>query len=106
MSTRANSRSLLPPRAAYTDTRRSTPPHSAGAAIDLTLADAHGHELDLGTRLNADPEESHGACYTHADNISAQAREHRDILGSALSAVGLVNYATEWCSQSSSCVQA
>ncbi|MGY0060550.1 M15 family metallopeptidase [Streptomyces sp. LZ34] len=83
----ATSRYVSPPEIA---------PHSAGAAVDLTLADAYGHELDLGTRLNADPEESHGACYTHADNISAQAREHRDILGSALSAVGLVNYPTEW----------
>ncbi|MGC5412254.1 D-alanyl-D-alanine carboxypeptidase family protein, partial [Streptomyces sp. DT225] len=35
-------------------------PHSAGAAVDLTLADAAGNELDLGTRMNADPEESEG----------------------------------------------
>ncbi|WP_331764967.1 M15 family metallopeptidase (plasmid) [Streptomyces sp. NBC_01384] len=71
-------------------------PHSAGAAVDLTLADAHGHELDLGSRLNADPEESHGACYTNADNITGQAREHRKILGTALTVAGLVNYPTEW----------
>ena len=71
-------------------------PHSAGAAVDLTLADADGHELDLGTRMNADPEESAGACYTHALNVSAEARTHREILGTALTAVGLVNYPTEW----------
>ncbi|NED88547.1 M15 family metallopeptidase, partial [Streptomyces sp. SID11233] len=37
-------------------------PHSAGAAVDVTLADAGGRELDLGTRMNASPEESDGAC--------------------------------------------
>ncbi len=71
-------------------------PHSAGAAVDLTLADDEGHELDMGTRMNATPEESAGACYTQADNISGEARSHRDILGAALTAVGMVNYPTEW----------
>ncbi|MFJ2884571.1 M15 family metallopeptidase [Streptomyces sp. NPDC087305] len=71
-------------------------PHSAGAAVDLTLADADGHELDLGTPMNANPEQSGGACYTGADNITAEAGAHRAVLGKALGAVGLVNYPTEW----------
>jgi D-alanyl-D-alanine dipeptidase len=71
-------------------------PHSAGAAVDLTLADAHGRELDLGTHMNASPEESGGACYTDFPGIAEQARRHRGILGSALAAAGLVNYPTEW----------
>ncbi|MFG2983848.1 M15 family metallopeptidase [Streptomyces sp. NPDC048258] len=71
-------------------------PHSAGAAVDLTLADGYGKELDLGTRVNADPEESAGACYTHATDIGPAARAHREILGAALTAAGLVNYPTEW----------
>ncbi|GHH70122.1 D-alanyl-D-alanine dipeptidase [Streptomyces sulfonofaciens] len=71
-------------------------PHSAGAAVDLTLADEDGRELDLGTRMNATPEESAGACYTGADNIGDAARSHREVLGTALAAAGLVNYPTEW----------
>ncbi|MEU6070796.1 M15 family metallopeptidase [Streptomyces sp. NPDC047082] len=71
-------------------------PHSAGAAVDLTLVDDNGRELDLGTRMNATPEESAGACYTQADNISDGARSHRHLLSSALTAAGLVNYPTEW----------
>ncbi|MFH9429640.1 M15 family metallopeptidase [Streptomyces sp. NPDC017615] len=71
-------------------------PHGAGAAVDLTLVDADGRELDLGTRLNADPEESKGACYTAATNITPEARANRDTLAAALSEAGLVNYATEW----------
>ncbi|WP_371664209.1 M15 family metallopeptidase [Streptomyces sp. NBC_00280] len=71
-------------------------PHSAGAAVDLTLVDVDGHELDLGTAMNANPEDSAGACYTQADNIGAEARAHRETLGKALSGAGLVNYPTEW----------
>ncbi|MGW7244430.1 M15 family metallopeptidase [Streptomyces sp. NPDC054804] len=83
----AASRYVSPPEVA---------PHSAGAAVDLTLADAGGRELDMGTRMNATPEESAGACYTQAGNINHQARSNRDTLATALAAAGLVNYPTEW----------
>ncbi|MFB8310176.1 M15 family metallopeptidase [Streptomyces sp. NPDC055961] len=71
-------------------------PHSAGAAVDLTLVDAGGTELDMGTRVNANPEESDGACYTDAASISPQARTNRTLLADALSTAGLINYGTEW----------
>ncbi|MCT9008354.1 M15 family metallopeptidase [Streptomyces rhizosphaerihabitans] len=71
-------------------------PHSAGAAVDLTLVDADGRELDMGTPVNASPEESGGACYTAADGIGGTARAHRRLLAGALTAAGLVNYPTEW----------
>ncbi|MEV6984305.1 M15 family metallopeptidase [Sphaerisporangium sp. NPDC051017] len=71
-------------------------PHTAGAAVDLTLATDDGTALDMGTAVNATPEQSDGACYTAAPNISAEARDHRKILGSALESAGLVNYPTEW----------
>ncbi|GAA2630318.1 M15 family metallopeptidase [Streptomyces spororaveus] len=71
-------------------------PHSAGAAVDLTLVDAEGSELDMGTRVNATPEESAGACYTLADTITRQARLHRTVLSDALTSTGLVNYGSEW----------
>jgi len=71
-------------------------PHSSGAAVDLTLCDGDGKELDLGTRVNASPEESEGRCYTDADGLSPEAQANRDILTSALTAAGLVNYPTEW----------
>ncbi|WP_374777088.1 M15 family metallopeptidase [Streptomyces sp. NBC_01310] len=71
-------------------------PHSAGAAVDLTLVDADDSELDMGTRVNATPEESAGACYTLADTITRQARLHRTVLSDALTSAGLVNYGSEW----------
>lgn len=71
-------------------------PHVAGAAVDLTLVDARGDELDLGTPIDATPEQSDGACYFAADGIGAEARAHRDLLARALGGAGLVNYPTEW----------
>jgi D-alanyl-D-alanine dipeptidase len=71
-------------------------PHSAGAAVDLTLCDGDGVELDLGTPINATPEQSDNACYTAADNIGPIAQYHRSILNTALTEAGLINYPTEW----------
>ncbi|SDY90603.1 D-alanyl-D-alanine dipeptidase [Modestobacter sp. DSM 44400] len=71
-------------------------PHCAGAAVDLTLCTSDGQELDMGTRVDATPEDSGGGCYTEAANISGTARGNRSILIRAPQAVGLVNYPTEW----------
>ncbi|MGW5861451.1 M15 family metallopeptidase [Streptomyces sp. NPDC055239] len=84
---RQTSRSLSPPEVG---------PHVAGAAIDLTLCTASGAELDLGTPVNASPEESEGACYMDCDRISPTARRNRRTLTAALATAGLVNYPTEW----------
>jgi D-alanyl-D-alanine dipeptidase len=70
-------------------------PHVAGAAVDLTLIGAHG-PLDLGTPIDATPEQSNGACFFAATTISREARTNRSLLADVLSAAGLVNYPTEW----------
>ncbi|MEW9553362.1 M15 family metallopeptidase [Nonomuraea sp. NPDC050783] len=81
------SRSLSPPPIG---------PHVCGAAIDLTLCTEDGQELDMGTPVNADPEETDDACYTDSADVSAEARGNRRLLGDALTAAGFVNYPTEW----------
>ncbi|MER6156515.1 M15 family metallopeptidase [Streptomyces sp. NPDC001868] len=81
------SRSLSPPEMG---------PHVAGAAVDLTLCTADGVELDLGTPVNASPEESEGACRTAAPNITATARRNRRTLSAALTTAGLTNYPAQW----------
>ncbi len=63
-------------------------PHTAGAAVDLTLCDDDGVELDMGTEVNATPEQSDGACYTASTAISAEAMQNRKVLVTALEAVG------------------
>jgi D-alanyl-D-alanine dipeptidase len=59
------------------------PPHSTGGAVDLTIINEEGKEIDMGTRVNADPEESQNACFTLAENISEQAKKNR-LLGDFL----------------------
>ena len=71
-------------------------PHSTGGAVDLTLCTSAGVELDMGTAIDATPVESDDACFTAAANIGAEARENRRVLIDALTAVGMVNYPTEW----------
>ena len=70
-------------------------PHVAGAAVDLTLVDSAGGELDLGTSVDATPERSEGACYFDAPTVSRQARANRELLARVLRGAGLVNYPTE-----------
>ena len=71
-------------------------PHVSGGAIDMTLIDASGTQLDLGTAIDATPESTDNACYFAAENISAEARANRAIMAAALTHAGLVNYPTEW----------
>ena len=71
-------------------------PHVAGAAVDLTLVGPGGNDLEMGTPIDATPEQSAGRCYFAAPDIEPAARQNREILAAALTAVGLVNYPTEW----------
>lgn len=70
--------------------------HVAGSAVDLTLVDADGDALDLGTEIDATPEASGGRCFTASSDVTGAAREHRDLLARVLEDVGMVNYPTEW----------
>ncbi|UUW91105.1 M15 family metallopeptidase [Pimelobacter simplex] len=71
-------------------------PHVAGAAVDLTLVDVLGDELDLGTAIDATPEQSDGRCWFAAAGIGPDARAHRALLADVLEEQELVNYPTEW----------
>lgn len=71
-------------------------PHSTGGAVDLTLADRHARELDMGTRFNATPFDTDNATYSDAENIPPHTRENRSILERAMRRAGFVNYPTEW----------
>jgi D-alanyl-D-alanine dipeptidase len=71
-------------------------PHVAGAAVDVTLVDRNGRRLDMGTSVDATPEDSRNACSFDAAIISTDARANRGPLATALTTAGLVNYPTEW----------
>jgi zinc D-Ala-D-Ala dipeptidase len=71
---------------------RKGSPHSRGVAIDLTLVDATGNELDMGTGFDAFTPLSH-----HADTaISEVAQRNRFLLLGMMSAAGWDFYGNEW----------
>ncbi|MGN0062773.1 MAG: M15 family metallopeptidase [Nocardioides sp.] len=70
--------------------------HVSGSAVDVTLRDGLGRELDLGCPLDATPEQSGGRCFTDSRDVRGEARRNRRLLGEVLGEVGFVNYPTEW----------
>lgn len=73
------------------DPRRGSP-HSMGVAVDLTLVDGTGRELDMGTGFDAfTPLSHHGALA-----ISAEAQRNRVVLLGIMTAVGWDFFRNEW----------
>ncbi len=73
------------------DPRRGSP-HSRGAAVDLTLIDGDGRELEMGTPFDTfSPLSHHGA-----DGISLEARRNRLLLLGLMTTAGWDFYRNEW----------
>ncbi len=66
--------------------------HSRGTAIDLTLVDSEGEELDMGTPFDFFGEEAHQDYKGHSDAVN----RHRYILRSTMKKYGLEQIRTEW----------
>lgn len=67
-------------------------PHSRGVAVDLTLMDASGHDLDMGTAFDEFTPLSHHA----RTDISPEAQRNRLMLLGIMSAAGWDFYSKEW----------
>jgi D-alanyl-D-alanine dipeptidase len=80
-----------PDPAFLADPRRGSP-HSRGVAVDLTLIDAAGNELDMGTGFDAFTPLSHHA----AVEIPVAAQRNRFLLLGLMSAAGWDFYGNEW----------
>lgn len=73
--------------------------HRTGGAVDLTLVDAGGRELDLGTDHDALVPEAALAFYERKRSLNSRERiirDHRRILAKAMSGAGFLRYAPEW----------
>lgn len=68
------------------------PPHSTGGAVDLSIINSNGRQLDMGTKLGKFTEKT----YTDSDKISPQARKNRKLLIYVMTKAGFINYPTEW----------
>ena len=73
------------------DPRRGSP-HSMGAAVDLTLIDGDGRELDMGTAFDAFTPLSHHGCL----DIPPAAARNRAILLGIMTAAGWDFFRNEW----------
>jgi D-alanyl-D-alanine dipeptidase len=66
--------------------------HNRGAAVDLTLVDGAGRELDMGTPFDDFSARAH----RDARDLPEAARAHRATLEAAMGAEGFVGLPTEW----------
>ena len=69
--------------------------HSSGGAVDLTLVDANGNRLPMGTAF----EDFSAAAYTshfERDGMDAEVRQNRRLLHHVMCACGFTNYPAEW----------
>lgn len=73
------------------DPKRGSP-HSMGAAVDLTLIDSQGRELDMGTDFDAFTPLSHHGC----TEILAAAQRNRLMLLGLMTAAGWDFFRNEW----------
>jgi D-alanyl-D-alanine dipeptidase len=71
---------------------RSGSPHSRGAAVDLTLIDSDGNELDMGTPFDDfTPSSFHGS-----ETVSVEAQRNRLLLLGLMTGSGWEFYSKEW----------
>ncbi len=73
------------------DPRRGSP-HARGAAVDLTLIDGAGRELDMGTGFDAFTPLSHHA----STGVPEEAQRNRFLLLGLMTAAGWDFYRNEW----------
>ena len=67
--------------------------HQTGGAVDITICDSKGRELDMGTAyLTTDNPKT----ITSAKGLTFQQYKNRYLLKNTLAKVGLVNYPLEW----------
>lgn len=73
--------------------------HSFGMAVDLTIVDTTGRELDMGTGFDEMDERSHPALeprFLAAGELTAVQVSNREMLRAAMRAGGWQNIPTEW----------
>jgi len=73
------------------------PPHSTGAAVDLTLVNAAGQTVDMGSAIDEISPRSYPNHFASSDHPqAAKFQAHRRLLANAMSAAGFRQHPNEW----------
>ncbi len=73
------------------------PPHSTGAAVDLTLVDAQGNPVNMGSAIDEISPRSYHDHFANSTNSQAQHyHHHRTVLNKAMTAAGFCQHPQEW----------
>ncbi|MEA5533185.1 M15 family metallopeptidase [Crocosphaera sp. XPORK-15E] len=73
------------------------PPHSTGAAVDITLADETGHPLAMGGDIDELSRRSQPNYYAHSTNpIEITYHQRRELLNQIMSQAGFYRHPGEW----------
>lgn len=83
---------LFPGSSYVSDPRHGSVPHCRGAAVDLTLTDASGTALDMGT----DFDELSPAAHHGNTDLAPEAQRNRALLLGLMTAAGWDFYTREW----------
>jgi zinc D-Ala-D-Ala dipeptidase len=76
---------------------KTPPPHSTGAAVDVTLVNDAGEIVDMGSPIDELSERSHPSYYTNNDHPDApQYHAHRQLLHDVMLKAGFQRNPREW----------
>jgi D-alanyl-D-alanine dipeptidase len=76
---------------------KTPPPHSTGAAVDVTLVDDAGQIVNMGSPIDEMSERSHPDYYANSDRPEAQKyHAHRQLLQDVMLKVGFLRNPREW----------
>jgi zinc D-Ala-D-Ala dipeptidase len=73
------------------------PPHSTGAAIDITLVDECGNLIDMGSPIDEMSDRSLPQYFVaNPDPMAQQYQHHRDLLDQIMTSAGFYRHPAEW----------
>ena len=79
------------------DDPATPPPHSTGAAVDITLVTADGAAVDMGSPIDEVSPRSHPDHFASSPSPAAQAcHAHRTLLNQVMAAAGFRRHPQEW----------
>ncbi|HIK44183.1 MAG TPA: M15 family metallopeptidase [Leptolyngbyaceae cyanobacterium M65_K2018_010] len=73
------------------------PPHSTGAALDVTLVDEQGHSIDMGSPIDEVSERSFPNHFAQCQDARGQSfHRHRKLLNEVMEVAGFRRHPQEW----------